>query len=184
MIYIVKFWCLPLNFFYKYVGILNDKSAIVCLLPGTVAQMSYLDLVFRFGGVGEKPAKFDNNFLISKQWWNLPRIYSKIDLDFLSINSFLHIICYLEKICYIWFVLGAAQDYIYWVETSPNYRIARIKRDLTGHEVILSDEIGRITDIAVDWIAGTVHRDKGWMKRHQNYNTDKMFHWLEVYIMT
>ncbi|XP_078324342.1 low-density lipoprotein receptor-related protein 1-like isoform X2 [Crassostrea virginica] len=51
----------------------------------------------------------------------------------------------------------AAQDYIYWVETSPNYRIARIKRDLTGHEVILSDEIGRITDIAVDWIAGHLY---------------------------
>ena len=150
--------------------------------------MSYLDFLgswfFILEGVGEKPAKFDNNFLISKQWWNLPRIYSKIDLDFLSINSFLHIIWYLEKICYIWFVLVAAQDYIYWVETSPNYRIARIKRDLTGHEVILSDEIGRITDIAVDWIAGTVHRDKSWNKGHQNYNTDKMFHWLEVYIMT
>lgn len=47
-----------------------------------------------------------------------------------------------------------AQDYIYWVETTPNYRIVRIKRDLTGYEVILSDEQGRITDIAVDWIAG------------------------------
>lgn len=47
-----------------------------------------------------------------------------------------------------------AQDYIYWVETTPNYRIVRIKRDLTGHEVVLSDEQGRITDIAVDWIAG------------------------------
>ncbi|XP_062600838.1 low-density lipoprotein receptor-related protein 1-like [Saccostrea cucullata] len=51
----------------------------------------------------------------------------------------------------------AAQDYIYWVETSPNYQIARIKRDLTGYEVIISDEIGRITDIAVDWIAGHLY---------------------------
>uniref|UniRef100_K1QFX2 Low-density lipoprotein receptor-related protein 1B n=1 Tax=Magallana gigas TaxID=29159 RepID=K1QFX2_MAGGI len=51
----------------------------------------------------------------------------------------------------------AAQDYIYWVETTPNYRIVRIKRDLTGHEVILSDEQGRITDIAVDWIAGHLY---------------------------
>lgn len=49
-----------------------------------------------------------------------------------------------------------AQDYIYWVETSPNYQIARIKRDLTEYEVIISDEIGRITDIAVDWIAGKI----------------------------
>ncbi|XP_048772894.2 low-density lipoprotein receptor-related protein 1-like isoform X3 [Ostrea edulis] len=51
----------------------------------------------------------------------------------------------------------AAQDYIYWVETSPNYQIARIKRDLTEYEVIISDEIGRITDIAVDWIAGHLY---------------------------
>lgn len=75
-----------------------------------------------------------------------------------------------------------AQDYIYWVETTPNYRIVRIKRDLTGHEVVLSDEQGRITDIAVDWIAGNSFQG-AFPSSHVYVSERKLFQKLRMHII-
>ncbi|XP_002741307.2 prolow-density lipoprotein receptor-related protein 1-like [Saccoglossus kowalevskii] len=46
----------------------------------------------------------------------------------------------------------AAKDYIYWTDTMKN-TIHRIKRDMTQKEDLLTNALGRVEGIAVDWIA-------------------------------
>ncbi|XP_060590385.1 low-density lipoprotein receptor-related protein 1-like isoform X5 [Ruditapes philippinarum] len=50
----------------------------------------------------------------------------------------------------------ASEDTIFWVDTKAN-TISRIKRDLTGREVIIQDGINSVEGLAVDWIAKNIY---------------------------
>lgn len=53
-------------------------------------------------------------------------------------------------------------DTIYWVDMGLS-TISRAKRDQTWKEDIVTNGIGRVEGIAVDWIAGTqTHSDPYW----------------------
>ncbi|XP_077997711.1 prolow-density lipoprotein receptor-related protein 1-like [Glandiceps talaboti] len=50
----------------------------------------------------------------------------------------------------------AAEDYIYWTDTMLS-TIHRIKRDLTAREDILTNGLGRVEGLAVDWISKQIY---------------------------
>ncbi|XP_055345561.1 prolow-density lipoprotein receptor-related protein 1-like [Paramacrobiotus metropolitanus] len=50
----------------------------------------------------------------------------------------------------------AENSYIYWVDPKLS-TLNRIRRDLTGRQVILQEGITSVEDIALDWIAGNIY---------------------------
>ncbi|XP_014672262.1 PREDICTED: prolow-density lipoprotein receptor-related protein 1-like [Priapulus caudatus] len=61
------------------------------------------------------------------------------------------------------FQMSVVSDYIFWADTTTG-SISRIRRDLTSREDIVSEGVGAVLGIAVDWIAEHVYwtdRDLG-----------------------
>lgn len=58
-------------------------------------------------------------------------------------------------------------DTIYWVDMGLS-TISRAKRDQTWREDVVTNGIGRVEGIAVDWIAGE------WRLRRENYSVSSM----------
>lgn len=54
------------------------------------------------------------------------------------------------------FVLSIENDTIYWTDMGFN-KISRAKRDQTWKEDIITNGLGRVEGIAIDWIAGIIH---------------------------
>lgn len=59
---------------------------------------------------------------------------------------------------YVFFlsVLSIENDTIYWTDMGFN-KISRAKRDQTWKEDIITNGLGRVEGIAIDWIAGIIH---------------------------
>lgn len=53
-------------------------------------------------------------------------------------------------------VLSIENDTIYWTDMGFN-KISRAKRDQTWKEDIITNGLGRVEGIAIDWIAGIIH---------------------------
>lgn len=53
-------------------------------------------------------------------------------------------------------VLTLENDTIYWTDMGFN-KISRAKRDQTWKEDIITNGLGRVEGIAIDWIAGITH---------------------------
>lgn len=59
-------------------------------------------------------------------------------------------------VCVFLSVLPIENDTIYWTDMGSN-KISRTKRDQTWKEDIITNGLGRVEGIAIDWIAGITH---------------------------
>lgn len=53
-------------------------------------------------------------------------------------------------------ILSIENDTIYWTDMGFN-KISRAKRDQTWKEDIITNGLGRVEGIAIDWIAGIIY---------------------------
>lgn len=63
---------------------------------------------------------------------------------------------YLIICVYAFFVFPIENDTIYWTDMGLN-KISRAKRDQTWKEDIVTNGLGRVEGIAIDWIAGKIY---------------------------
>lgn len=66
----------------------------------------------------------------------------------------------LRSICVLFFSHFVAESFIYWVDSKTS-SLNRVRRDLTGRQVVIENDLNSVDQIAVDWIAG---KKNFWLK--------------------